>query len=54
MKKWENIKYLIFPFVCLVEGMEKWKSGKLGWREKRKDGKCNLYELTIIPLLHNM
>ena len=29
MKKWENIKYLIFPFVCLVEGMDKWKSGNL-------------------------
>ena len=21
-----------------------------GWREKRKDGKCNLYKLTIIPV----
>ena len=23
------------------------------WREKGKDEKCNLYKLTIIPLLHN-
>ena len=29
MEKWENKKYLIFPYVCLVEGVEKWEGGKL-------------------------
>ena len=29
MEKWENRKYLVFPHVCLVGGMEKWESGKL-------------------------
>ena len=38
-----------------------WKGGKVrewkillfGKREKKNDGKYNLYKLTIIPLLHN-
>ena len=31
-----------------------WKTFLFGWREKWKDGKYNLYKLTIIPLLlHN-
>ena len=57
MEKWKNRKYLVFPLVCLVEGVEKWKGGKtllFDWKEKWEDGKCNLYKLTIIPLLHNM
>ena len=29
MKKWEDGKYLIFPLVCLVGGVEKWEGGKL-------------------------
>ena len=29
MEKWKNRKYLVFPCVCLVGGMEKWESGKL-------------------------
>ena len=29
MEKWEDKKYLVFPRVCLVGGMEKWESGKL-------------------------
>ena len=29
MKKWEDVKYLVFPRVCLVGGMEKWEGGKL-------------------------
>ena len=29
MEKWEDKKYLVFSRVCLVEGMEKWESGKL-------------------------
>ena len=31
-----------------------WKTLLFGWREKGKDGKYNLYKLTIIPLLHNI
>ena len=29
MEKWENGKYLVFPLVCLVGGVEKWENGKL-------------------------
>ena len=29
MEKWEDKKYLAFPRVCLVGGMEKWEGGKL-------------------------
>ena len=57
MEKWENRKYLTFPLVCLVGEMEKWDVGKLFClvgKKKMKDGKCNLYKLTIIPLLNNM
>ena len=63
MEKWENRKYLVFPHVCLVGGMEKWESGKLFClfeknfclveKKKWKDRKCSLHKLTIIPLLHN-
>ena len=61
VKKWEDEKmgeWKIFSFPSCVFG---WRSGKLrgwktflfGWREKEEDGKCNLYKLTIMPLLHN-
>ena len=29
VEKWEDRKYLVFPRVCLVGGMEKWNGGKL-------------------------
>ena len=29
MEKWEDGKYLVFPLVCLVGGVEKWEGGKL-------------------------
>ena len=29
MEKWEYGKYLVFPLMCLVEGVEKWEDGKL-------------------------
>ena len=56
MKKWEDEKYLVFPLMCLVGGVEKWEDKKLFClvgEKKRKDGKCNLCKLIIIPLLHN-
>ena len=28
-KLWEDEKYLVFPLVCLVGGMEKWEGGNL-------------------------
>ena len=34
--------------------MRGWKTLLFGWREKGKNRKCNLYKLTIIPLLHNI
>ena len=36
MKKWENEKYLVFPRVCLVGGIEKWEDGKLFYLVKKK------------------
>ena len=61
-KLWEDGKvggWKIFSFPSYVFG---WRGGKIGgwkallfgWREKGNDGKCNLYKLTIIHLLHNM
>ena len=49
----------IFSFPSYVFG---WRGEKVGeqktllfdWREKQKDGKCNLYKLTIISLIHNI
>ena len=29
MEKWEDGKYLVFPLVYLVRGVEKWEGGKL-------------------------
>ena len=29
VEKWEDEKYLVFPLVCLVGGVEKWEGGKL-------------------------
>ena len=28
IEKWEDRKYLVFPHVCLVGGVEKWKGEK--------------------------
>ena len=56
-KLWNDGKYLVFPscvFGWRGGKVERWKTLLFGWREKWKDGKCNLYKLTIIPLLHNM
>ena len=39
MEKCEDIKYLVFPRVCLVGGMEKWKSGKLFCLVEKKNEK---------------
>ena len=29
IEKWKDGKYLVFPRVCLVKGMEKWEDWKL-------------------------
>ena len=39
MEKWEDEKYLVFPFVCLVGGVEKWESGKLFCLVGEKNGR---------------
>ena len=45
MKKWENEKlwedekYLVFPLMCLVGGMEKWEGGKLFCLVGEKNGR---------------
>ena len=36
MEKWEDRKYLVFSYVCLVGGMEKWEGGKLFCLVKKK------------------
>ena len=38
MEKWEDIKYLVFPRVCLIGGMEKWEGGKLFCFVEKKSG----------------
>ena len=38
MEKWEDIKYLVFPRVCLVGGMEKWEGEKLFCFVEKKSG----------------
>ena len=51
------MKNIQFSLLCVwLKGgkMGGWKTLLFGWREKGKDGKYNLYKLTIIPLLHNM
>ena len=61
-KLWEDGKVgglKIFGFPSCVFGWRGgevggWKTLLFGWKEKGNDGKCNLYKLTIIPLLHNM
>ena len=39
MEKQEDEKYLVFPRVCLVGGMEKWEDGKLFCLVEKKSGK---------------
>ena len=39
MEKCEDRKYLVFPHVCLVGGMEKWESGKLFYLVEKKSGR---------------
>ena len=38
MEKWENGKYLVFPLICLVGGVKKWKDGKLFYLVGEKKG----------------
>ena len=37
MEKREHRKYLVFPRVCLVGGMEKWEDGKLFYLVEKKN-----------------
>ena len=56
-EKWENGKDLIFPFVCLVGGVEKCEGEKLFClvgEKKWEDKKCSSYKLTILSLLYNI
>ena len=39
IEKWEDKKDLVFPHVCLVGGMEKWKGEKLFYLVKEKSGR---------------
>ena len=39
MEKWKDRKYLVFPYVCLVGGMEKWEGGKLFCLVEKKSGR---------------
>ena len=39
VEKWEDIKNLVFPHVCLVGRMEKWEGGKLFYLVKEKNGR---------------
>ena len=37
MKKWEDIRYLVFFYMCLVEKMEKWGDRKLIYLVEKKN-----------------
>ena len=37
MEKWEDRKDLVFPRVCLVGEMEKWRDGKLLCLDEKKN-----------------
>ena len=39
MEKWEDRKDLVFPRVCLVRGMEKWKDEKFFCLVEKKSGR---------------
>ena len=39
MEKWKNRKDLVFPHMCLVGGMKKWKGGKLFCLVEEKSGR---------------
>ena len=39
MEKWKDRKYLVFPHVCLVGGMKKWKGEKLFYLVEKKSGR---------------
>ena len=39
IEKWGDGKYLVFPRVCLIGGMEKWEDGKLFCLVKKKSEK---------------
>ena len=59
MGGWKSVGgWKIFSFSSYVFGWRggkvgEWKTLLFGWREKKNDGKYNLYKLTIIPLLYN-
>ena len=39
MEKWKDRKDLVFPHMCLVGGMKKWKCGKLFCLVEEKSGR---------------
>ena len=54
MGGWKIFSFLSYVFGWKGGKVGEWKTLLFGWREKWKDGKCNLYKLTIIRLVHNM
>ena len=54
MGGWKIFNFPSYVFGWMGGKVGGWKTFLFGWREKGKDEKCNLYKLTIIPLLHNM
>ena len=39
MEKWEDGKYLVFPYVYLVGGIKNWEDGKLCYLVEKKSGR---------------
>ena len=37
MEKWDDRKYLVFPHLCLVGRVKKWRDGKLFYLVKIKN-----------------
>ena len=53
MGGWKIFSFPSCAFGWRGEKVRGWKTLLFGWRERRKDEKCNIYKLTIILLLHN-
>ena len=56
MENCEDVKYLVFSFVCLVGGVVKWKDGKLFCLVVyiKRDVACSIDNETIMQRFQNM
>ena len=53
MGRWKIFSFPLYVFGRRNGKVRGWKTLLFSWKEKWEDRKCSLYNLTIIPLLHN-